>query len=524
MTKTEFKKTTFYVSSALLAVLVIIAVNFGWINTIIAKELPQIGAKNPPVQMDNTARALNNALVAASEAVTPTVVSIQVISEASGFQSFQGYDLEDFFRGWPFGGGNRDESDKFNRDRNTEKPKREGAGSGVIITTNGYIVTNNHVVEGAIENGITVRTADKKEYPATLVGTDPLTDLAVIKIEGENFPAAHLGNMDEVKPGEMVIAVGSPLRLQHTITQGIVSALGRGANDLGGIKNSYAIENYIQTDAAINPGNSGGGLFNLNGSLIGINTAIATQTGGFMGYGFAVPIDIVKATVKDLISSGKVRYGYIGAEIRDINSTEAKHFGLKTVEGVLVNNVQKNSAAEKADIQSEDIITAVNGKKTGTVAELKGTLSTYRAGDEVEITIWRNKKQLTKKVKLQPSKEDEEEDMAADNKKDGDEYVDEKSNSLVEFEKLGFTIEPLQQKDKDNLDIENGVYVKNVKRYSPAYDAGIRPQSIIVKADRKDIKTTGQLKKIINSKKSGETILLNLKIGKFNTISVLEIP
>ncbi|MBQ6270061.1 MAG: trypsin-like peptidase domain-containing protein [Bacteroidetes bacterium] len=517
MSKTKIKEACFYVSSAFIAIMAIVTVHFGWLDSVIAKEKPNIGANMPPVQLDNVAKAVNNAYIAASEAVIPTVVSIQVVSEAKQLQSFGG-DLEDFFFGWPFGDGNKNNK---NEDREVETPKRMGSGSGVIITPDGYIVTNNHVVEGAIENGITVITSDKKEYEAKLIGTDSLTDLAIIKIDGKNLPAAHLGDMSKVKPGEMVIAVGSPLRLQHTVTQGIVSALGRGTSDIGAFNSSaYSIANYIQTDAAINPGNSGGGLFNLNGSLIGINTAIASQTGSFIGYGFAVPVDIVKATAQDLIANGKVEYGYIGAQIRDINSTEAKYFGLDKVEGVLVNSVQEKSAAESAGIQSEDIILAVNGKTTGTVAELKGLLATYRAGDEVTLTIWRDKKSITKKVKLKPANES---DDLSDNKvKSGD--IDEDADGIVKFDDIGFTIESLSKSEKEKLDIDNGVLIKSVKNYSIASKAGMRAGSVILKADRKKIETTGQLKKIINSKNKGESVLLNLRYGKSDFIIVIEIP
>ena len=518
MNKTKIKEVTFYISSAFVAVAIIVAIHFGILDSIIAKEKPDIGASVPPVQINDVVSAVNEAYIAASEAVTPTVVSIQVISESKNIQYFGDRGFEDFFFGWPFGDNNERNKE---RGKESEVPKSIGSGSGVIITSDGYIVTNNHVVAGAIEGGITVITADKKEYEAKLIGTDSLTDLAVIKIEGKNLPAAHFGDMTKVKPGEMVIAVGSPLRLQHTVTKGIVSALGRGASEIGAMNNNaYAIANYIQTDAAINPGNSGGGLFNLSGSLIGINTAIATQTGNFIGYGFAVPVDIVKATAQDLIASGKVEYGYIGAQIRDINSTEAKYFGLDKVEGVLVNSVQENSAAEKAGINSEDIIIAVNGRTTGTVAELKGILSTYRAGDEVSLTIWRDKKKITKKVVLKPVSENPD---IAGNSIDGSDS-DDSSNDVVKFDKLGFSIEAISKSDKEKLDVENGVLVKNVKSYSIAGRAGIRAGAVILKADRKVIETTGQLKNIINNKKKGESILLNLKYGKITTIVVIELP
>jgi len=214
-----------------------------------------------------------------------------------------------------FGFGDEDQG------QGKEKRKAQGFGSGVIISSNGYIVTNNHVVENAVKDGIKVTLNDKTEHDAKLIGTDPATDLAVIKIDANGLTPAYLGNIDNVKIGDFVIAVGNPLGLTSTVTSGIISAIGRGP--LGIKNNEYSIENYIQTDAAINPGNSGGGLFDLSGSLVGINTAIATQTGGFMGYGFAIPIDIVKRVAQDLIDNGKVNRPWLGVLISNVDEITA---------------------------------------------------------------------------------------------------------------------------------------------------------------------------------------------------------
>ncbi len=253
----------------------------------------EIGAKNPPITLSPQVQAINDAFTSASKTVNATVVNIKVITESKAVNK----DLRDLFR---FFGGPEDAPGGGGEER--EMPKQEGAGSGVIISTDGYIITNNHVVDEAKEDGITVILSDKKEYKAKLIGKDPLTDLAVIKVEANNLPVAHIGNSDEVAIGEMVIAVGNPLGLNSTVTSGIVSAIGRGA--LGLNRDRYAVENFIQTDAAINPGNSGGGLFNLRGSLIGINSAIATRTGGYMGYGFAIPSNLMKAVALDIIEDG----------------------------------------------------------------------------------------------------------------------------------------------------------------------------------------------------------------------------
>jgi serine protease Do len=329
-----------------------------------------------------------------------------------------------------------------------------------------------------------------------------------------------LGNADSLKPGMLVIAVGNPLGLNHTVTQGIISALGR--ESMGMRTSGYAIENYIQTDAAINPGNSGGGLFDLNGSLIGINTLIASQTGSFVGYGFAIPIDIVKSTAQDIIATGKVNRGYIGALVQNIDDKFAKHLGLDKVQGVLVQNVNDDSPAEKAGVQPEDVILQVNGKDVGTVGELRSAISRYRVGDEVTLTIWRDKKKINKKVKLEPANGEEDTEIIKPGK---DESISD--NDVVTFDKLGFTIEPLSKEQKSKYDIKNGVYVKDVKRFSPAAERNLSQGCVILKIDREDVKSTGQLKKSIENKKPGETILLTIRYrsnSNVNSMIVIEIP
>jgi len=527
MDNSKIKKATILTSSAFLAVFCILAINLGWLNKLIANiNQPKIGAEAPPVQMNNSALMLNNALIAASEAVSPTIVSISVISEAPrsqgfNFRGFEDFDLEDFFGFSPF--GRRDRRDnEGNQERQRPDRRQRGGGSGVIVSADGYIVTNSHVVRTATEGGITVTTWDKKEFPARLVGLDTLSDLAVIKIDASGLTVAHFGDADSLKVGMLVIAVGNPLGLNHTVTQGIISALGR--EQLGMRTSTYAIENYIQTDAAINPGNSGGGLFDLNGSLIGINTLIATPTGGFVGYGFAIPIDLVKVTVQDIIKTGRVNRGYIGAQVTNIDDKFAQHFGLDRVEGVLVQGVNPGSPSEKAGVKPEDIILEVNGRTVRTVAELRGAVSRHRAGDEITLTIWRDKKKISKKVKLEAV---DGENIAENDTKPDDSKKETTKNETVVFEKLGFTIEPLTSELRTRFDVQNGVFVSNVRRFSPAAERNLQQGTVIIKADRQDIKTTSQLKKIIDSKKSGETVLLNLRLRSSNNVSimvVLEIP
>lgn len=309
---------------------VVLVSNFGngGVGSLFAGGVKDIGAKNPPVVVNETVRALNDAYKAVSKSVNPSVVSINVLTETKVPKNR----LPDIFKFF----GQPDDGSQDNGEEDRTQ-KSEGAGSGVIVSEDGYIVTNNHVVEDASADGIKVIFSDKKEYKAKLIGRDPLTDIAVLKIEAKGLPAVHFGNSDDVQVGEMVLAVGNPLGLHSTVTSGIVSALGRGA--LGLNRGSYAIENFIQIDAAINPGNSGGGLFNLQGSLIGINSAIASRTGYFSGYGFAIPINLAKAVVLDIMDDGKVDRGYIGVQIRSVDEVIAKSMKLESVAGVLVDNV-----------------------------------------------------------------------------------------------------------------------------------------------------------------------------------------
>ena len=520
MQNPKLKRIFILSGSSVVAVVVLLAIQLGWLNNLIAKITSvDIGASSPPVAMNQYAKAINDAMVAAAEAVNPTIVSISVLVEDKRSMNFRGFDFEDFF-GFPFGSpfGRRD-NDKEDDQKNYSR----AGGSGVIVTSDGYIVTNCHVVDNAVENGITVITSDKKEFSAKLIGKDSLTDLAVIKIDATGLTMAHFGNADSLKLGQMVIAVGNPLGLNHTVTQGIISALGRAQFGMGR-NNPYAIENYIQTDAAINSGNSGGGLFDLNGSLIGINTLIASTSGGFQGYGFSIPVDIVKSTIQDLISFGKVNRGYMGAQVANLDDKFARNLGLDKVEGVLIQDVNKDSPAEKAGIKQADVILEINGRKIASMGDLRSALAMQRAGDQIEVTLWRDKKTIKKKVTLEPADESD----IASNRSDSNADTDVSDNETVSFDDFGFTIEPLTRDIRTRFDVKDGVFVKEVKRFSKAAERNLSPNSVIMKADHQDIKSTGQFKRLLDSKESGETILLNLRLrdgGNIrNIMVVLEKP
>lgn len=265
------------------------------------------------------------------------------------------------------------------------------SGSGVIVSDNGYIVTNNHVIEDA--EVVEVVLWDNQSYRAKIIGIDPTTDLALLKIDAENLPFVKYGSSDDVMPGEWVLAIGNPFELNSTVTAGIVSAKARNIGILK-TKNDLQIESFIQTDAAVNPGNSGGALVNLNGELVGINTAIATPTGTYAGYSFAVPVSLVKKIMDDLLLYGKAQRGLLGIRINDVNARTARQFDLTTTTGVFVTYVNESSAAEDAGIMSGDVISAINDVEVRNVSELQEMVARYRPGDEVSVTVLRGDKEF----------------------------------------------------------------------------------------------------------------------------------
>lgn len=287
------------------------------------------------------------------------------------FRQFFG---DDFFFGNPYGGGGGGQQ------------LRQGSGSGVIISEDGYIVTNNHVVEFADE--VLVTLYDNHEYQATVVGTDPTTDIAVLKIEASGLPVLRNADSDQAEVGQWVLAVGNPFDLTSTVTAGIISAKGRNINIIN--SSSAAIEAFIQTDAAVNPGNSGGALVDTQGRLLGINTAIATQTGSFAGYSFAIPVNMVTRIVNDIIEYGSYQRGYLGINISDLDNERANELGLSITQGVIVENLVNGSAAEFAGILPNDVIVGVQGRTVNTVPELQELVGRAKVGETLQLTINRN--------------------------------------------------------------------------------------------------------------------------------------
>jgi serine protease Do len=340
-----------------------------------------LGASNPPVNLDADATAFSKAFIEVAEKVTPTIVRIGVVSKRKENPH------EDFFF-FPF------------RDM---PQQQQGAGSGIIISDDGYIITNNHVVENATT--ISVDLYDKRRYDAKVIGRDPLTDLAVIKINASDLPVAYLGDSDGLKVGQWVMAIGNPLSLSSTVTAGIVSAIGRGS--LGLIGDSYGVENFIQTDAAINPGNSGGALVDLSGSVIGVNSAIAaSRTGTYIGYGFAIPINLAKSVAKDLIAHGKINRGYIGVNIKEVDQDLAKSLGLDRPRGIIVHDLVPGGAAADADIKAGDVILKIDDREVNQANELQSYVASRSAGTKVILTLFRDGKEIERTVTLKPREDD----------------------------------------------------------------------------------------------------------------------
>lgn len=467
------------------------AVDIGWAGR---NEQVQLGAQSAPVKNTFDPKATSDAFVAIAKQVTPTVVSVTVTTKAKAPSK----DFEEFFR---FFGPNF--QFKF-----PEPGPEQGSGSGVIITADGYILTNNHVVENAEKNGIEVKLSDTRRFYAKLIGTDPTTDLAVLKIDAKNLPAATLGNSDNLQVGQWVLAIGNPFGyLSSTVTAGIVSYLGR---DIGIKRDQYGIENFIQTDAAINPGNSGGALVNLNGEVIGINTAIATRTGAYEGYGFAIPINLAKKVAEDIINTGRVRRGYLGVQIRTVDATIAKASGLEKAKGVLVENIQEGSAAGEAGVKEGDIILAVDGKEVNQANELQSIVARKHPGDVVTLTLFRDGKKFEKKVTLKERNAKEEVAQATDESND-ESTKESLSPKAVNLDNLGLKVKNLTASTRKQLKVENGILVAEVKTFSEAYNRDLRSNDVIIEADKKKINSVNDFKQVIESHKPGDAIMLRIK-------------
>ncbi|HOJ08354.1 MAG: Do family serine endopeptidase [Ignavibacteriales bacterium] len=456
-----------------------------------------LGANHPPVNLDADATSFSKAFIEVADKVTPAIVQINVVAERENPH-------KDFFF-FPF---------------DNQIPKeQQGSGSGIIISDDGYILTNNHVVDNATK--VSVGLADKRTFSAKVVGTDPLTDLAVIKIDAENLTSAYLGDSDNLKVGQWVMAIGNPLSLSSTVTAGIVSAIGRG--QLGLINDSYGIEDFIQTDAVINPGNSGGALVDLSGAVVGINSAIATRgTGTYIGYGFAIPINLAKTVAKEIIAYGKVNRGYIGINIGEVNDALAKSVGLDKPKGIIIQGIVEGGAASETDLKSGDIILSVDGRELNKPNELQGYIASKTAGTSVNLKIFRDGKEIDRKVTLKARDEDTKNKPVV-MKNENNSKSESKSNT-VSFESIGMTVKNLSEKDKEELNVSSGIVITKVENFSKAAEQRLGSGLVIVEADKKKINDVSTFEKILDSKK-GKAVLLKVQDKDGNSKFIgLEIP
>lgn len=444
-----------------------------------------IQTANQPVRFSNNYAFDSSAMIVpeglnfvyAAKAVTPGVVHIRSTfegrtSSGGGSTPFDQY-FREFF-GDPHGG------------QMQQRPSM-GSGSGVIITEDGYIATNNHVIENATE--IEVLLNDNRTYKAEIVGTDPTTDLALLKIEASELPFIKIGNSDQVQVGEWVLAVGNPFEFRSTVTAGIISAKGRNINILRN-RNNLQIESFLQTDAAVNPGNSGGALVNLKGELVGINTAIATPTGTYAGYSFAVPANLVNKVIDDLKEFGVVQRALLGINIRDVNAQLAEDEDLGVLEGVYVINVNPNSGADEAGIKNGDVIVAVDGEKVTKTSELQEKVALNRPGDQVSVTLIRDGKEKTVKATLK-------------NTLGTTTTIATSNNMTIQ----GGTFVDLTKEEKEKLELEGGAKLLKVED-GKWREAGIKSGFIITGIDKRPIMSVEDLSRALARINDGSGLLI----------------
>jgi len=362
--------------------------------------------------------------------------------------------------------------------------KRSGEGSGFFISADGYILTNNHVVKDAVK--VKILNVDKEEFTAKIIGTDPKTDLALLKINVTNVPYVNLGDSSSVEVGEWVLAIGNPFGQVSTVTAGIISAKGR---QLG----LAQYEDFLQTDAAINMGNSGGPLINMKGEAIGINSTILTPSQGNIGIGFAIPANMAKKVVNDLKSKGKVVRGWFGIQIQDVTESDAKDLEL-VASGALIMRVEENSPAQKAGLKRYDLIVAINGKAVKAAADLQMEIANSNPGDEIEVTIYRNRDKQTVKIKVSEAPESLKEQALAESKSMnlGMDLIKNTPALAREYE----------------LKTSRGLIIENVERGGIAADSGLKPGDVILAVNRSEVDSVEQFKRILASRRAGSMVLL----------------
>jgi serine protease Do len=501
------KLTVLLAGVACLAIGVLFASTLEWTPATLATQTGTAGAPTTQASLRET----GNAFIEIAQTVTPAVVSIrgqQRVSRRELMPDLGPFDR--FFQHPPLdeeGNGESVPDDMF----------RSSGGSGVIIRPDGYILTNNHVVENMED--LKVILNDRRAFDAEVVGRDPSTDVAVIKIDAGDLPAARMASDNGVQVGEWVLALGNPFGLDFTMTAGIISAIGRG--DLRIIDrgdNPYAIENFIQTDAAINPGNSGGPLVNIDGQVIGINTAIASRTGAYQGYGFAIPISIARRVAEQLIDTGEVQRAVLGVQIQAITPLDQEALALPSIAGVRIDGFtdlpgQENPARE-AGLELQDVVLEVAGKSVSTPSELQEAIAFHQPGDIVDLTVWRDGDRRNMKVKLgerpstreQPTLASVEEEVGA-----GDGTVHESS--------LGMDVQDLTPRMRQTIvqrlslpgdRIPQGVYIRDIESFGAADDAGIGEGGIVTQIGDQRVRTVEEYRAAVAGLEPGQVVYLRI--------------
>lgn len=443
--------------------------------------------------------AVPNSFARVAESVIPTVVSINSTMMIRTTEFWQNQlndkELKDFF------------GEKYFNLPIPREFRQTGSGSGIIVSRQGHILTNMHVVERA--EAINVTLADNRSFKADIVGVDPLTELAVIKIDCDNLPIVKLGDSDSAQVGEWVLAVGNPLELRSTVTAGIISAIGR---DINIIADNYGVENFIQTDATINPGNSGGALVNLKGEVIGINTAIATQSGYSQGYGFAIPINLAKRIMIDLIQQGYVVRSYLGISMLDVNEKIAKALGLKQPAGIFIDHVSQDSPAQQAGLQDKDVLIKIDSKYVNKGNLVQTTLAQKQPGDQILLTVIRRNKILRLPVTLGTRSESLSKPLQL--------------KTELQFQNLGLIIQSINQPAVEEFTLKTveGVFVVDVEQFSPAYDAGIQANDIILEIGDKAINSENEFYVTISRFESGNIYIIKLKRNENIFHCFIEVP
>ncbi len=459
-----------------------------------------------PALDDNSVAALltlDRAMETLAARVTPAVVNVTVVSKANqqsaGLEGMP--DMEQFFgQGSPFGRQFKIPSQPQNR-------MEHGLGSGVIISPDGYIVTNNHVIEGAVD--IRVTMSNREVYPAKLVGADPLTDLAVIKVNGTNLPSVPWGSSTGLHPGQTVLAFGNPYGYRFTVTRGIISALNRPNPDSSDRRKPGE---FIQTDAAINPGNSGGALVNARGELIGINTFLVSSSGSFSGMGFAIPAQIVQPTVDTLIRDGKITHAFIGIQIADVTPDNAKFFQMNKAEGALVSDVAPDTPGAKAGLRTGDVITELDGKAVTDAGQLQMSVAQERPGDTIHLQVVRDSKPQNIAVTLEAL---------------GGDKGTETANGEHGKGRWGLGLGDLTPDLRDQVQAQSSVHgavIEDVRPGSPADNAGLQRGDIIMEVNRRAVKSAADVSEALAHVADGQDALVLVWSNGGSTFRVLHPP